>query len=68
MARNVFFRIMWGNTSEAVEAGEECMVLPSGTDREESNPVVVSADFSRCKIIHYDRSEKILNNGVFSKY
>jgi hypothetical protein len=26
---------------EAVEAGRECMLLPSGTDREESNPVEV---------------------------
>ena len=26
---------------EAVEAGGECMLLPSGTNREESNPVEV---------------------------
>ena len=37
---------------EAVEAGKECMVLPSGTDHEESNPVAVLSAGSECRFLH----------------
>lgn len=37
---------------DAVEAGEECMLLPSGTDREESNSVEVLSAGGECKFLN----------------
>jgi hypothetical protein len=37
---------------EAVEAGGECMLLPSGTDREELDPVEVLSAGGECKFLN----------------
>ena len=52
--REMSFFTLCGETRgvEAVEAGGECMLLPSGTDREESNSVEVLSAGGECKFLN----------------